>query len=85
MFAKDVLRILQVSRPTLTKYVKTGIIRVHVMPIGIVGGILVAFIAITVILYLLALLVGVCMVTLSCLACLIVKIYSVLRKLFCPA
>ena len=25
MFAKDVLRILQVSRPTLTKYVKTGI------------------------------------------------------------
>ena len=32
MFAKDVLRILQVSRPTLTKYVKTGIIRVHVMP-----------------------------------------------------
>ena len=26
MFAKDVLRILQVSRPTLTKYVKTGII-----------------------------------------------------------
>ena len=52
---------------------------------GIVGGILVAFIAITVILYLLALLVGVCMVTLSCLACLIVKIYLVLRKLFCPA
>uniref|UniRef100_UPI003A93C624 MerR family transcriptional regulator n=1 Tax=Mitsuokella jalaludinii TaxID=187979 RepID=UPI003A93C624 len=34
MFAKDVLRILQVSRPTLTKYVKTGIIRVHVMPNG---------------------------------------------------
>ena len=32
MFAKDVLHILQVSRPTLTKYVKTGIIRVHVMP-----------------------------------------------------
>ena len=32
MFAKDVLRILQVSRPTLTKYVKTGIIRIHVMP-----------------------------------------------------
>ena len=31
MFAKDVLRVLQVSRPTLTKYVKTGIIRVHVM------------------------------------------------------
>ena len=25
MFAKDVLRILQVSRPTLTKYVKTGL------------------------------------------------------------
>ena len=34
MFAKDVLRILQVSRPTLTKYIKTGIIRVHVMPNG---------------------------------------------------
>ncbi|WP_417502741.1 MerR family transcriptional regulator, partial [Mitsuokella jalaludinii] len=34
MFAKDVLRILQVSRSTLTKYVKTGIIRVHVMPNG---------------------------------------------------
>ena len=34
MFAKDVLRVLQVSRPTLTKYVKTGIIRVHVMPNG---------------------------------------------------
>ncbi|WP_432647267.1 IS607 family transposase [Mitsuokella sp.] len=34
MFSKDVLRILQVSRPTLTKYVKTGIIRVHVMPNG---------------------------------------------------
>ncbi len=34
MFAKDVLRILQVSRPTLTKYVKIGIIRVHVMPNG---------------------------------------------------
>ena len=34
MFAKDVLRILQVTRPTLTKYVKTGIIRVHVMPNG---------------------------------------------------
>ena len=34
MFAKDVLRVLQVSRPKLTKYVKTGIIRVHVMPNG---------------------------------------------------
>lgn len=34
MFAKDVLRVLQVSRPTFTKYVKTGIIRVHVMPNG---------------------------------------------------
>ena len=34
MFSKDVLRILQVTRPTLTKYVKTGIIRVHVMPNG---------------------------------------------------
>ena len=31
MFAKDVLRILKVSRPTLTKYVKTGTIRIHVM------------------------------------------------------
>ena len=34
MFSKDALRILQVTRPTLTKYVKTGIIRVHVMPNG---------------------------------------------------
>ena len=34
MFAKDVLRVLQVSRPTLSKYVKTGIIRVHVMQNG---------------------------------------------------
>ena len=37
MFAKDVLRVLQVSRLTLTKYmkyIKTGIIRVHVMPNG---------------------------------------------------
>ena len=34
MFSKDVLRVLQVSRPTLTKYVKTGIIRGHVMPNG---------------------------------------------------
>ncbi len=25
MFAKDVLRILQVSRPPLTKYIKTGL------------------------------------------------------------
>ena len=32
MFAKDVLRILKVSRPTLTKHVKTGTIRIHVMP-----------------------------------------------------
>lgn len=32
MRSRDVLRILRVSRPTLTKYVKEGIIRVHVMP-----------------------------------------------------
>ena len=32
MFAKDVLRILKVSRPTLTKHVKTVTIRIHVMP-----------------------------------------------------
>lgn len=34
MFSKDVLRVLQVTRPTLSKYVKTGIIRVNVMPNG---------------------------------------------------
>ena len=32
MLAKDVLRVLGITRPTLTKYVKTGIIRVNVLP-----------------------------------------------------
>ena len=32
MLAKDVLRILGISRPTLTKYVKTGIIRIRLLP-----------------------------------------------------
>ena len=32
MLAKDVLRILGISRPTLTKYVKTGIIRTRLLP-----------------------------------------------------
>ena len=32
MLAKDVLRILGISRPTLTKYVKTGVIRTQLLP-----------------------------------------------------
>ena len=32
--SKDVLRLLQISRPTLTKYVKTGVISVDVLPNG---------------------------------------------------
>lgn len=32
MLAKDVLRLLGITRPTLTKYVKEGIIRVNVLP-----------------------------------------------------
>ena len=32
MLSKDVLRVLGITRPTLTKYVKTGIIRVRVLP-----------------------------------------------------
>ena len=32
MISKDVLRILGITRPTLTKYVKKGIIRVRVLP-----------------------------------------------------
>lgn len=32
MLAKDVLRILGITRPTLTKYVRTGIIRVTTLP-----------------------------------------------------
>ena len=32
MLSKDVLRVLGITRPTLTKYVKTGIIRVNVLP-----------------------------------------------------
>lgn len=32
MNSKNVLRLLQITRPTLTKYVKTGIIRVNVLP-----------------------------------------------------
>ena len=31
MNSKTVLRLLQITRPTLTKYVKTGVIRVTVM------------------------------------------------------
>ena len=34
MKAKEVLELLQISRPTLTKYVKEGIIKVHVLPNG---------------------------------------------------
>lgn len=34
MKAKEVLELLQISRPTLTKYVKEGIIKVEVMPNG---------------------------------------------------
>ncbi len=34
MKSKEVLRLLQITRPTLTKYVKTGIISVSVMPNG---------------------------------------------------
>jgi predicted site-specific integrase-resolvase len=34
MKAKEVLELLKISRPTLTKYVKQGIIRVTVMPNG---------------------------------------------------
>lgn len=34
MKSKDVLRILRITRPTLTKYVKLGIINVEVMPNG---------------------------------------------------
>ena len=32
MLAKDVLCVLGITRPTLTKYVKTGTIRVNVLP-----------------------------------------------------
>lgn len=32
MLSKDVLRVLGITRPTLTKYVKTGVIRVKVLP-----------------------------------------------------
>ena len=32
MLAKDVIRVLGITRPTLTKYVKNGIIRVNVLP-----------------------------------------------------
>ena len=32
MLAKNVLRTLGITRPTLTKYVKEGIIRVNVLP-----------------------------------------------------
>jgi len=32
MLAKEVLNLLRISRPTLTKYVKTGLIRVEVKP-----------------------------------------------------
>ena len=32
MNSKSVLRLLQITRPTLTKYVKTGVIRVNVLP-----------------------------------------------------
>jgi len=32
MLAKDVIRVLGITRPTLTKYVKTGVIRVNTLP-----------------------------------------------------
>lgn len=32
MLSKDVIRILGITRPTLTKYVKTGVIRVSILP-----------------------------------------------------
>lgn len=34
MKAKDVLRILSITRPTLTKYVKEGVIRTNTFPNG---------------------------------------------------
>jgi len=34
MKAKEVLELLQISRPTLTKYVKEGIIKVNILPNG---------------------------------------------------
>lgn len=34
MLAKEVFRVLKISRPTLTKYVKNGIIRVETLPNG---------------------------------------------------
>lgn len=34
MKARDVLNLLQISRPTLTKYVKEGIIKTHTLPNG---------------------------------------------------
>ena len=34
MLAKEVFRILKISRPTLTKYVKSGIIRIEILPNG---------------------------------------------------
>ncbi|SET19902.1 MerR HTH family regulatory protein, partial [Anaerobranca gottschalkii DSM 13577] len=32
--SKEVLELLQISRPTLTKYVKEGLIKVSVLPNG---------------------------------------------------
>ena len=32
MLSKDVLRVLGITRPTLTKYVKEGIIHVRMLP-----------------------------------------------------
>ncbi|WP_188619061.1 MerR family transcriptional regulator, partial [Anoxybacteroides voinovskiense] len=34
MKAKEVLELLQLSRPTLTKYVKEGVIKVNILPNG---------------------------------------------------
>lgn len=51
----------------------------------IVGGILAAVIAVPVAAYLLALLVGLCTIVFGGVACLLVKVYSVLKKLFCHA
>ena len=34
MKSKEVLNLLRISRPTLTKYVKTGVIKVHKLPNG---------------------------------------------------
>lgn len=52
---------------------------------GIVGGILAAVIAVPVVAYLLVLLLGLCMIVFSGIAVLLVKVYLVLKKIFCRA